>query len=300
MEFYSREDIAEQKEMRKRVKTAAIAVSAFAVLVCVILLIAVKPLNEKLFRIIAIVCAAIAGCFDIYVASFIMPYMRPKPKQRSAGGKVLHVLGNVLRQTHMYVIWILVSAVFVSFLFNLATDVRREKKVTIFAQVDSIREAELETVLAEDLPEGIKMIKAHTFSYSLFGVSELGEDDIYIVKASDIDQYAGNFAPLDEFLESAQAAEELAMMAAKNAFASDTGSVQQKPLDPYYSKDGQRLGIMIYYVPLYTSGAASEYIEYSAEEGGAMAYYLCFGKAGAHPGENGAAAQTARRLIQLR
>ncbi len=267
MEFYSREDIAEQKEMRKRVKTAAIAVSAFAMLVCVILLIAVKPLNEKLFRIIAIVCAALAGCFDIYISSFVMPYMRPKPKARNAGGKVLHVLGNIVRQTHMYVIWILISAVFVSFLFNLATDVRREKKVTIFVQADSIREEELETVLMDKLPEGIKMVKVHTFSYSLFGVSELGEDDIYIVKASDLEQYDGNFAPLPDYFDVSTS-------------------------DKVYSKGGIALGLLVH-----TGGAgcASEYIDYGNDD-----YYLFFGKACCHPGKDGAAADIAEKLLQLR
>ena len=197
--MYSREEIAEQREMRKHAKLAAVLVSVLAALVCVVLLVLVKPLNETAFRIIASVAAALAGCFDIYIASFVMPYMRPKPKQRNTGGKILHVIGNVFRQMHMYIIWILLSAVIVSFLFNLATDTTQAKKVTIYVDAPSVSSALVETRLNEDLPEGIKMTKVHTFSYHTFGMGALGADDIYLVKEENIEQYKDGFAPLEEF-----------------------------------------------------------------------------------------------------
>lgn len=268
MEMYSREEIADQKELRKRAKLAAVIVSVLAAAVCVFLLIFVRPRSEKLFRIIAIVCAAFAGCFDIYIFSFIMPYMRPKPKQRSAGGKVLHVLGNILRQMHMYIIWILLSGVIVSFLFNLATDTIPSKKVSIYADVVSINEIELETVLNEDLPAGIKMVKAHTFSYHTFGMSNVGMDDIYIVAAKDIDQYIDGFAPAGEFLE-------------------------PRDVFQYYIHGGEPYGVL---VKSGGQGMASSYIDYEDGE----EYYMFFGKDCLHKGADGAAAYIAERLLKLK
>ena len=270
MEMYSREEIAEQKNLRKNAKLAAVIASVLAAVVCIVLMILVKPLNETRFRIIATVCAVVAGCFDIYIASFVMPYMRPKPKQRSAGGKVLHVLGNMLRQFHMYVIWILLSGVIVSFLFNLVTDTTQAKKVSIYADVPAVREAELETVLNEDLPEGIKMTKVHTFSYHTFGMGALGADDIYIVSAENIEQYIDGFAPVSEFL------------APQDIFQ-------------YYVHDGKPYGVLVK-GSIWASGIAESYIDY--EEGGE--YYLFFGKDCVHPGKDGAAACIAEKLLQLR
>ena len=282
MEMYSREEIADQKELRKRAKLAAVIVSVLAAVVCVFLLIFVKPLNETLFRVIATVCAALAGCFDIYIASFIMPYMRPKPKQRSAGGKVLHVLGNILRQMHMYIIWILLSGIIVSFLFNLATDTTAAKKVTIYVDVESVMEKELETALNEDLPEGIKMVKVHTFSYHTFGMSNVGADDIYIVRAGDVVQYRDGFAPMEEFLGSSEAVERLRQaLGGGNSAGSPGGADGNSPGDLYI--DGKLCGLLIYYWPLTDSGASSGHIDYSMPGGGDMAYYLFFGKDCKHP-----------------
>ncbi|MBQ9890263.1 MAG: hypothetical protein IJM39_02530 [Firmicutes bacterium] len=220
MEMYSREEIAGQKNLRKRAKLAAVIISVLAAVVCVVLLITVKPLNETLFRVIASAAAAVAGCFDIYIASFVMPYMRPKPRQRKTGGKILHVLGNILRQTHMYIIWILLSAVLVSFLFNLATDTSRAKKVTVYVDAPDVASAQVETRLNADLPEGIKMTKVHTFSYHTFGMGNLGADDIYLVKEENTEQYAEGFAPLE-------------------------GYYQFRSIDHYWVKDGVVYGVLM-------------------------------------------------------
>ena len=296
MEIYTREEIAEQKNLRKKARLAAVVISAAAFLLCLVLLILVKPLNEKSFRIAACIAAALAGCFDIYIASFIMPYMRPKPVRRKTGGKVLHVLGNIVRQTHMYIIWILLSAVLVSFLFNLATDTRPAKKVTIYADVESIRQPELETVLGENLPEGIRMVKVRTFSYHTFGMGKLGADDIYIVSADNMEQYAEGFAAAEDFLGKEKTAElvEAAQLRLRD------GQVQVKSPGSFYGKDGKLCGILIYYYPACESGAASEYIDYSKSGADAVSYYLCFGKDSLHPGKDGAAADAAAKLLQLK
>jgi len=299
MEMYSREEISEQKDLRSRAKAAAFAVCAVAAAICAVLLICVRPLNEGLFRVIASAAAVLAGCVVIYVSSFVLPYMRPKPKKRGFGGKVLHVLGNIVRQLHMYIIWGLIAAIFVSFLFNLATDTKPEKKVTIWVDADSVKSAELQTVLDEDLPEGIKMTKVHSFSYSVFGMAQPGADDIYIVKAENAEQFLEGFAPLEQFLGGTEGAEALRSALRESVSVKDTGDAQLKPLGDYYGKDGALLGIMVFYSPLYTSGAASEYIDYSAEEGSGMAYYIFFGKDSLHPGKDGAAAYIAQRLLQL-
>ena len=193
MELYTKEEIAGQKASKKHWKLAAWTLSAAAAFLCAALLIAVRPLSESAFRAIAIVSAALTGCFDIYVASFILPYMRPKPKDTGRLGKVLRVLSNIFHQTHMYVIWILLSALLVSFLFNLRTDAPAAKKVEIYIDAENIQEAELETLLDRDLPQGIRMVKVHGFDYAAFGSHPQGSGDIYIVPESRIAEFSEGF-----------------------------------------------------------------------------------------------------------
>ena len=269
MEIYSREEIAEQKDMRKRAKTAMLIVSAMAAVFCIVLMCLVDPIRSMLFRILASIALSLAGCFDIYMMSFVLPYMRPRPKKRSPAGKVLKVLSNILHQLHMYVIWIILAVMLSSFMFNCVTDTTAAKKVTIFIDVETLREAELEVELNKDLPEGIKMTKVHPFTYSIFGNNAVGGDDIYIVKESDIKKYLEGFAPVDGFID-----------------VPEDRSV--------YSSGG------IVYGVLYREKQANvifdrddALIEWDPLED----YYLFFGKNGPHPGKDGAAAYIAKKLL---
>ncbi len=202
MELYSAEEITAQKGLRNRFRAAMIIVSAAAALFCFALFLTVNPLNESRYRIFACIAAGLAGCFDIYVSSFIMPYLRPKPKKRSAWGKVLHVLSNIFHQMHMYGIWIILSAIIVSFIFNQLTDTVPQKKVQIYVDAPVIREAELEYELDKDLPEGIKLVKVHPVDYSMFGTADPAEIDILIVRRSWMEEHAEMFEMQGELCRS--------------------------------------------------------------------------------------------------
>ena len=91
MDIYSHDEIAEQKGLRKAAKIAAAAVCVIAAVICAVLLCVVKPETETRCRVFASVAAVIAGIVVIYICSFVLPYMRPKPKKRSFGGsETLH------------------------------------------------------------------------------------------------------------------------------------------------------------------------------------------------------------------
>lgn len=273
--MYLREEVSDQKALRKSAKIAMIAVSVLAAAVCVFLLLTVKPLTEGKYRIVSAIFAVLAGCFDIYIASFVLPYARPKSQKRSAGGKVLHVLGNMVRQIHMYLIWGVIAVMFVNFLFGLVTDTSRAKKVSVFVNVDAVDEAGLETVLNDDLPEGIKMTKVHTFGYFAFGNDDIGLDDIYIVKESDAEKYIEAFSPLYDFWNF-------------------------RDIDKYYVKDDIPYGILIRSSDERFE-AAAEYIGYEYVDGRAQdEYYLFFGRDCLHKGKDGAAAKVAEKLISIK
>ena len=273
MEIYSRDEIAEQKDMRKHAKTAMVIVSAAAAVFCIVLMFLADPLSSMLYRVLASIALSLAGCFDIYIMSFVLPYMRPKPKKRTPAGKVLKVLSNILHQLHMYVIWIILAVMLVSFLFNCVTDTSPAKKVTVFIQVESLKEAEIEVGLNEDLPEGIKMTKVHPFTYSVFGMNTVGSDDIYIVKSSDIEKYLEGFAPLSGFID----------VPADRAFYSSDGTaygILYRPDDAHPGRPADLYDAFIEWDPLET-------------------YYLFFGKNGPHPGKDGAAAYLAKKLLAI-
>ena len=263
MDIYSHDEIAEQKGLRKAAKIAAAAVCVIAAVICAVLLCVVKPETETRCRVFASVAAVIAGIVVIYICSFVLPYMRPKPKKRSFGGSVLHVLGNMLRQLHMYVFWGILACMLVMFLFNLVTDTTKEKKVTVFIDSDPVNETALESYLNEGLPEGIKMTKVHSFSYNAFGMNTVGADDIYIVQEADIDRFIDGFAPLYEFWP-------------------------KRSVDVIWDKEGTAYGLKINDPDGSLTGMDPS-----------GSYYIFFGKDCVHPGTDGAAAKIAERLLEL-
>ena len=200
MEIYTKEELKKQKKIKKRAKAAAIILSAAALVLCVIMCVTVTPLNETSHKAWTIAALSAAACFDVYVCSFVLPYLRPDAAYASKTGKAGRALRNVFRQLLLYMLCIILSAIAVIFIFGRITDTAPEKKVTVFIEAPSIKCAELETVLDEDLPEGIKLVKVHSFDYDFFGFSGGNEADIYIVGSENAEKYIDNFAPLYSFL----------------------------------------------------------------------------------------------------
>ena len=266
MDIYSKEELEKQKKKRKNAKIAMIAVSAAAVVMCIVMACTVKPLNETSHKFWASAALSLAACFDVYVSSFVLPYLDPESSSKRS--KFRRVLRNIFRQLLLYLSCIILSTVAVTFVFNCITDTVPAKKVTIFADVPSMNSQELEEELNKDLPEGIKMVKAHPFSYTMFGLASDDSSDIYIVEKSSIEKYIEHFAPVSEFLE-------------------------PRDVFKYYEHDGTAYGIQVYGD---AARCAAGYMDY--EEGGE--YYLFFGRLSVHPGRDGAAAYIAERLLMLK
>lgn len=152
-----------------------------------------------------------------------------------------------------YVLWLLFSALFWAWIFGFVTDTRPEKKLTLFVDCAVCRDTELAVELEKQLPEGIKMVKVHPFSYAVFGERELLGADLYIVPASRAGDYADSFLPLNRAL-SAKA-------------------------DGLWSRDGTAYGLRLYDAAA-GEGAATDYIGYTAE--GEEDYYLFFGVRSLH------------------
>lgn len=167
----------------------------------------------------------------------------------------MKVLKNIFSQLHIYIAWIILSSLLWSWIFMLATDTSAAKKITVFAEVDNMRETELTLLLEENKPDKIKMIKVHKFSYAMFDSYTLMNADIYIVGKKNAEQYIDSFVPLEE-----------------------------KEGVEYYYHNGVPYGIKIF-DKVTKKGSATKYISYGDDD-----YYLFFGINSVHLGEiNGSA-----------
>ena len=125
--------------------------------------------------------------------------------------------------------------------------------------------------LEEDLPAGIKMIKAHPFSYAAFGNGDLLAADLFVVRESELEEMLPSFAPLD--------GEEL-----------DCGDRER------FVRDGVFCGVKLKDASG-GPGAAETYIGYEPGEN----YYLFFNAESPHLGSgDGAALRVAESLMKLK
>ena len=164
--------------------------------------------------------------------------------------------------------WIVLSTIFWGWLFNLVTDTTPAHKVTFFIESEALEDDELAFLLEEDMPEGIKMIKVHPFSFAFFDSNTLLSADVYIVKKSNIEQYRDSFAPLDGALSSGE-----------------YGDV--------YAIDSEPYGIKVYDAAT-GEGILSSFATYPDED-----CYLFIGSASAHL-EDGISYIYAERLLNIK
>lgn len=167
-------------------------------------------------------------------------------------------------QLKIYVLWALLSVMLWMFVFGWITDTSVYKKVTLFADVPECREAELAAELEKDLPEGIKMVKVHLFSYAMFDESNITTADLFIIPDSHVDSYLSAYAPMEA-----------------------------PPAGEYYTSEGNILGVKVYDAASKT-GAAAEYVGYPDED-----CWLFLNKDGVHL-DDGAALAVAGKLLELR
>ncbi len=172
-----------------------------------------------------------------------------------------------------YLLWAVLSTLFWLWIFTILNDAPAEKKVTLYADVPVLADPGLSVCLEQDLPEGIRMVRAHSFSYVMFGDAALTGADIFIVKGSDAERYRESFAPLPE------------------AFA--------KRYPDALSVNGSPSGIRVFDAETGT-GAACSYITYAEPGTAAEDYYLFFGAESLHCGRQDTAAyRIAELFLQL-
>lgn len=161
-----------------------------------------------------------------------------------------------------YLFWLVASTIFWLWIFSFLTDAPTSKKVTLYANVPALAEPGLSVALESELPDGIRMIRAHSFDYFMFGDPATAEGDIYVLPVSAFETYRDVLAPI------APAEGETLFYDGPTAY-----------------------GVKVYDAAT-GDGAALQYIRYTGEDLPNEDYYLFFGKSSLHTGEQDTAAFT--------
>lgn len=118
----------------------------------------------------------------------------------------MKMLKRIFSQLHSFVLWLLVSALFWSWIFTFVTDTSAEKKVTVYCKVPEVRATELAIALEEHMPEGLRMIRVYSFDYVMFGLDAFYQGDIFIVPESEIGTYKDVLLPAERSIKAYDAA----------------------------------------------------------------------------------------------
>lgn len=109
----------------------------------------------------------------------------------------MRIVRNIFSQLHTFVLWLLVSAIFWGWIFTLVTNTVPEKKVTVYCHVPSVKDTSLAVALEENMPDGLRMIRVHSFDYVMFDNEAINKGDIFIIPASEIEAFTEDLAPVD-------------------------------------------------------------------------------------------------------
>ena len=159
---------------------------------------------------------------------------------------------QILRLLRRGFLCLLVSAVFWSWIFTLLTDTGRENKIVIYADMKDFRWKDLAVTLEEKVPETIRFVQVHPFTYAMMNSSDLEQADLYIMTAAQAEEFSRFTAPLPTDLP-----EELASL----------------PRD-------ESLGGLLLFDAEAGSGAAVDYLNYAYLPG--ENWYLFFGANSLH------------------
>ena len=181
----------------------------------------------------------------------------------------MRVLKNVFSQLHTFILIALLSAVFWAWIFTFVTDTSPEKKITVFFDVPAVAGRELDIELEKDLPDGIKMIRVHTFDYAMIDDGALQKGDIFIIRRSNMEKYAQDLAPL-EFL-----------------FKNYGGNSHY-----FITSDGTVVGLLIYsgstasLVDITSDLLGPDYVNFVYPDSEPEDCFICFGAKSVHYAEN--------------
>lgn len=118
----------------------------------------------------------------------------------------MKMLKRILSQLHSFVLWLLVSALFWSWIFTFVTDTSADQKVTVYLKVPEVQATELAIALEERMPEGLRMIRVYSFDYVMFGLDAFYQGDIFVVPESEIETYMDVLSPAEQPVKAYDAA----------------------------------------------------------------------------------------------
>nr|MBQ6241530.1 hypothetical protein [Lachnospiraceae bacterium] len=187
---------------------------------------------------------------------------------------------SIFDRVPLYLLWALFAVLLTMGLFQLVTDTGRQNKLTLMVNAQEVQDVALMRKLAEDLPDGIRMIKVRPFSYAMLSESSLKEADMWLIRESDFERFLPDFGPV-------------------------AGYKENHPEHDYHTvKNGEDeiWGVKVYDAAS-GSGALKEYVGYAPAEGETPEdWYLVFNPSSLHIGKNGqdtAAFTLAERLLTL-
>ena len=157
------------------------------------------------------------------------------------------------------ILWGMLSVFLWCWIFTFLTDTQPEHKLTLFVDAAVTDGTGLAVQLEETLlDDTISMVKVHPFSYAMLDSEPLRQSDVYIVRASHVEEYREWFAPWSV------------------GFSAKDGHD-----DALLLLDGAPYGIRVYDAATDT-GIAQAFIDYHDPALPDEDYYLMLGKASLH------------------
>ena len=101
----------------------------------------------------------------------------------------MRIVKNIFTKLHIFVLWAVLSAMLWMWIFTFVTDTTPDKKITVYCHVPEVKSTELAVRLEENIPDGLKMIKVHSFDYVMFDTSAITQGDVYIIPESEIEPF---------------------------------------------------------------------------------------------------------------
>lgn len=162
------------------------------------------------------------------------------------------MIRQILRNWHRYVVWVIVSIMFWSWIVVRVTDALPKNKVVLYADLYEIDGDAVEQAAEPYLPEGIKFLEVNMFDSMLFQPTAVLTGDLYLIPERDMADYAASFVPLD-----------------RSAFAGAS----------FYELDGQAVGVCVF-DPDGSVAIAKDKIGYFPDQ----RCYLCVNRESKHIG----------------
>lgn len=109
----------------------------------------------------------------------------------------MRAVKNIFSRLHLFVLWLLASAIFWGWIFTLVTDTVPAKKVTVYCRVPEVNDRAMAVALEENMPDGLRMIQVHPFDYVMFDTDAFDRGDVFIVPASEDPDFVQDLLPLE-------------------------------------------------------------------------------------------------------